>query len=43
VGDGRTTLFWSDPWFDGTSLDVRFTKLFDLAENQLVIDAWFRF
>ncbi|GAU35790.1 hypothetical protein TSUD_56670 [Trifolium subterraneum] len=35
VGDGKDTLFWSDPWVEGLPLCERFRRLFDLAETQL--------
>jgi hypothetical protein len=35
VGDGSATLFWIDPWVDGTALCERFERLFDLAETKL--------
>ena len=31
----RITLFWRDPWIDGSSLEARFSRLFDLADNKL--------
>ncbi|PNX55797.1 receptor-like kinase, partial [Trifolium pratense] len=34
VGDGSDTFFWTDPWVDGTSMQERFGRLFDLAENK---------
>ena len=34
VGDGYSSLFWKDPWFDGVSLDVTYARLFDLAGNK---------
>ncbi|MCI26088.1 receptor-like kinase, partial [Trifolium medium] len=35
VGDGSDTLFWTDPWVDGTPLCERFGSLFVLAETKL--------
>ncbi|CAJ2662251.1 unnamed protein product [Trifolium pratense] len=34
VGDGSDTLFWTDPWLDGSSLRERFGRLFELAETK---------
>ncbi|PNX64457.1 ribonuclease H, partial [Trifolium pratense] len=34
VGDGSDTLFWTDPWLDGTPLCERFGRLFALAETK---------
>jgi hypothetical protein len=34
VGDGADTLFWSHSWIDGSPVNVRFRRLFDLAENK---------
>ncbi|KEH19688.1 hypothetical protein MTR_8g466580 [Medicago truncatula] len=36
VEDGASSLFWMDPWLDCVSLDVRYTRLFDLAVNKFV-------
>jgi hypothetical protein len=36
VGDGRSTLFWLDPWWEGCPLARSFGRLFELAENKLV-------
>lgn len=33
VEDESFTLFWRDPWLDGSSLDLRFRRLFELADN----------
>jgi len=35
VDDGTSTLFWKDPWLEGSSLDVGFRRLFELADNNL--------
>jgi hypothetical protein len=37
VRDMASTLFWIDPWLDGWPLKVSFRKLFELAENKLVL------
>lgn len=33
VGDGVSTLFWTDNWVDGVPLCNVFSRLFDLSEN----------
>ena len=35
VGDGRSNLFWEDPWLDEVLLARSFARLFELAENKL--------
>ncbi|GAU49673.1 hypothetical protein TSUD_91110 [Trifolium subterraneum] len=35
VGDGSGTLFWTDPWLEGTPLCERFGRLFDLDVHKL--------
>lgn len=37
MDDGATTLFWKDVWLDSSSLDVRFKRLFELIDNNLII------
>jgi hypothetical protein len=34
VGDGVDTCFWHDPWLGGVSLSVRFSRLFELADDR---------
>ena len=41
LGDGAETLFWSHRWIDGVPLSVRFSRLFDLAENKIITVANF--
>lgn len=36
IGDGSYTLFWINHWLDGTSLNVRFSRQFDLVKNKRV-------
>jgi hypothetical protein len=36
VGDGRSTLFWLDPWWEDCPLARSFGRLYELAENKLV-------
>lgn len=36
IGNMASTLFWKDPWLDGILLKVRFSRLFDLANNKFV-------
>ncbi|GAU17363.1 hypothetical protein TSUD_232390 [Trifolium subterraneum] len=36
VGDGRNTLFWTEPWLEDCPLDRSFSRLFDLAENKFI-------
>ncbi|MCI77329.1 hypothetical protein A2U01_0098599, partial [Trifolium medium] len=31
VGDGKSTLFWRDPWVGGDSLYRSFDRLYDLS------------
>jgi len=31
VGDGRSTMFWTNAWVGGVSFRDRFSRLFDLA------------
>ncbi|PNY16849.1 DNA-directed RNA polymerase [Trifolium pratense] len=31
VGDGRDKNFWLDPWVDGESLKVQFSRLYDIS------------
>jgi len=33
VVDESSTLFWRDPWLDGVSLNVSFSRLYELSEN----------
>ena len=33
VRDGTSTLFWKDPRLEGTSLEVYFKRVFELAGN----------
>lgn len=35
VGDGASTLFWKDIWINDFSLEVSFSRLFELADNKL--------
>ena len=35
VGDGRTTMFWVDPWLGDIPLATPFARLFELSENKL--------
>ena len=35
VGDGVSTLFWVDPWLEGKPMCNLFTRLYELAENNL--------
>lgn len=37
IRDGSYTLFWINHWLNGTLLKVRFSGLFDLAENKMAI------
>jgi len=39
VGNGRTTLFWTDVWCGGVSFSVRFSRLFELSvfKGELVL------
>ena len=39
VGDGVSTLFWVDPWLEGKPLCSLFPRLYELAENKLVMVA----
>lgn len=41
VGDGRSTLFWNDMWLDGSSLDTKFNRLFELSVNKLRLNCTF--
>jgi len=34
VGDGRDTLFWTDPWLEGGPVAVRFRRLYDLSVSK---------
>ena len=34
VGDGRTTMFWEEPWLLDVPLAVSFSRLFELSENK---------
>jgi hypothetical protein len=36
VGDGRSTLFWVDPWLDDCPLERSYNRLYQLADNKLV-------
>ncbi|GAU48354.1 hypothetical protein TSUD_267790 [Trifolium subterraneum] len=36
VGDGHSTLFWTDPWLEERPLARSFGRLYDLAENKLI-------
>ena len=36
IGCGSTTFFWTDKWVGGVPLQVRFPRLFSLAENRWV-------
>jgi hypothetical protein len=36
VEDGEKTLFWLDNWVDGTSLKIRFGRLFELCLDKEV-------
>ena len=36
MDDGSSTLFWRDLWFDGFSLNVSSSRLYELAENKMV-------
>ena len=31
VGNGKSTMFWSDVWIDGVALKESFSRLFDLS------------
>jgi hypothetical protein len=35
VGDGKSTLFWTDPWLDREPLCKVYVRLFELSENKL--------
>jgi len=35
VGDGRTTLFWEDPWLLDVPLVVSYSRLFELSGNKV--------
>ena len=39
MGDGRDTYFWTDSWVGGVPLRVRFSRLFELAENRWMMVA----
>jgi len=34
VGTGRDTYFWTDSWFGGIDLSVRFKRLYGLSVNK---------
>jgi len=36
VDDESSTLFWRDPWLDEISFNVRYSRLYDLAENKMM-------
>ncbi|GAU40836.1 hypothetical protein TSUD_287740 [Trifolium subterraneum] len=36
VGDGRNTLFWTEPWLEDCPFYRSFSRLFDLAENKFI-------
>lgn len=38
VGNGKTTMFWYDPWVDGEALNRHYYTLFMLNEFQAVMD-----
>jgi hypothetical protein len=35
VEDESSTLFWRYPWLDDFSIEIKFRKLFELADNEL--------
>jgi len=37
MDDGSSTLIWRDPWLDEVSINVRYCRLYDLAENKMMI------
>lgn len=37
IGDGLSTFFWHDPWCGSTTLNVRFSGLFNLSLNKDVL------
>jgi len=39
VGNGNGTFFWMDNWFGGALLGVRFSRMFELAENRWALVA----
>lgn len=39
MGDGESTLFWTDPWIDGEPLCKVYVRLFELYENKLELVA----
>ncbi|GAU10799.1 hypothetical protein TSUD_426320, partial [Trifolium subterraneum] len=34
VGDGKDTMFWKDPWVDGDTLRILFSRLYDLTTDK---------
>jgi len=36
VGNGMSTSFWWDLWFEGEALKDRFSRLFELTENKMM-------
>jgi len=36
VDDGRTTLFWEDPWLDDVMLATSYARLFEMKENKII-------
>jgi len=39
LGDGKNTFFWCDNWLGDVPLCRRFSRLFDLARNKLILVA----
>jgi hypothetical protein len=35
VGDGKSTLFWTNPWLDGEPLCKVYVRLFEFSKNKL--------
>jgi len=36
LGNGRSTLFWKDPWIDGSSLNISF-RIIELTNDKVII------
>lgn len=43
VGDGMSIFFWNDMWLNDASLDIIFSRLFELAKNKLAIVSYMHF
>ena len=39
VGDGRGTLFWLDPWLEGSTIRSEFPQLFAICADPMVLVA----